>query len=171
MRKLIIFILCIGMTALFVHCAGSGGGVKNTFKQKVTNTVPGSAYISASKKIFDKFQFEIEIDQTETGGNMYLETRWKNRGLLPGERDMHILQTRIKLRIDARKISSGSFSNRGLNSEGVHMCKVEFLAYNEAIFAGSPEWQPLEVHPELKEYLQKVYGDLYADLQGVNVIR
>ncbi len=171
MRKLIIFILCIGLTALTVHCAGSGGGgVKNVYRQSVTNTVPGQAYKSVSQKIFDKYQFEIEIDQTETGGDMYYETLWKNRGLLPSEDQMNIQRARIKLRINARPKSSGSMSDRGLDSE-VSMCKVEFIAYNEAIFAGSPEWQPLEIHPELKEYLKRVYGDLYADLQGVNVIK
>ncbi|MFC1564178.1 hypothetical protein ACFL6G_04535 [candidate division KSB1 bacterium] len=167
MRKTVLFILSLLLIVSFIHCAGTGGGVRNTFKEKVKNKVPTPTYIEVSRKIFNKFQFEVEIDMTTGGGDLYLETLWKNRGLMPGESDMNILNARIKIKTTARPMSSASFSD--LNITQTNFCNVEFYAYNEAIFAGNPEWQPLEIHPELRKYLKRVFSDFDAEFQGINI--
>ncbi len=160
-RKLLLIMLS---AFLMIQCAG-GGTVrfpKSEFKKSIGDY--RKMHIRAkSRNLLGKYGFEIEREEgteDDDQGDIYIESKWKERVPFESEKADNIISARTKIIIRARS------TNRSLNmTSGERIYKAEFSSEDMVLIRGQEDWTKQTMSPELMEYLEKLYDELAAELR------
>lgn len=126
-----------------------GTGSKDTYLKRIRRVTPSDVQSNTRKIFVREYQFIIERSD-KTVSTIYYETSWKNVELTPDEKQKGLVNVRVRFKIRSRETRSGPS-----NTYTVHNLKL--VAEVEA-YDGS-NWVPIQITPQRKSYLEKIYND------------
>ncbi|MCI0693394.1 hypothetical protein L0337_15490 [candidate division KSB1 bacterium] len=156
--KLILFLL------FFLGCASSASREKapsaSDYVAKRIEPTKGEDFFIASQLILSsRFQYEIARTE-ETSQELYLETSWKNRYPFEDEIASGVVQARSRIILRARP------SYIGPADPAAQLYNLDFHAENEVLLESKDEWLRLPMSKMLRQYFDRIVGDLKTEVQN-----
>jgi hypothetical protein len=119
--------------------------------------------IEQSTKLFAKHGFEHERqegDEFNDAGDIYVETRWKDRAPYDEEKEEGIVAARIKITIRARPTEIVvNFTSHE------RMFSVVYTMEHEVMVGFDREWVKRPFCPKLEEYTNRIYDEFKSQLR------
>jgi hypothetical protein len=156
--KLILFL------PIILGCAGSASNEKafsaTDYTARRIEPTKGEDFFIASQLILSS-RFQYEIARTEEASQeLYLETSWKNRYPFEDEIAAGIVEARARIILRARP------SYIGPAATAAQLYNLDFHAENEVRLEGKDEWLRLPMSKMLRQYFDRIVGDLKTEVQN-----
>ncbi len=162
MRNSLRLVLGLILISLLFSCAGSGaaggGGGKISLKANMGDYLPRNIN-EQTDKVLKKHQYLIER-QEDNGGDMYFETRWKERSPYEDEATEGVVGGRSRVIVTARP------TQKVLNyTTGQRMFKTSIVIENQVKLKDSAHWEPFACSPKVMAQFKRISDDLKSELR------
>ncbi len=153
-------VIIIGL--FFTYCSGGTTKSIRGFRKNMGDHLRDDI-IDQSTKLFFKHGFEVERQEGvegETSGDVFIETKWKDRLPFDEEKADGIVAARTKIIIRAR------ITQKALNfTSNQRMFKVSYTMENEFMVGLDREWVRRPLCSRLDAYCRRVYDEYKSQLR------
>ncbi|MFC1492487.1 hypothetical protein ACFL6O_00890 [candidate division KSB1 bacterium] len=158
--KRLFQVIILGL--LFTYCSGgttkSRVGFQKSMGDHLRNDIIEQCNNLATKHGFDIER--LEGAEATDGGDIYIETRWKDRVPFEEEKAEGIVAARTKIILRARP------TQKALNfTSGQRMYRVTYVMEHEFMVGLDREWIKRPFCPKLEDYCRRIYDEYKSQLR------
>ncbi|MCP4726499.1 MAG: hypothetical protein GY863_15750 [bacterium] len=151
------------MLGLLLICCSGGTAISTRGFQKSMGDHLRGDIVDQSTKLFAKHGFELERQEgadINDAGDIYVETRWKDRLPFDEEKSEGIVAVRTKIVIRARR------TQKVLNfTTNQVMFRVTYVMEHEFMVGLDREWVKRPFCPKQEEYCHRIYDEYRSQLR------